>query len=41
MSRVSRASDVFSFGMVMLEMFTGKPVYPGASYAQVQGTASR
>lgn len=41
LSRISRASDVFSFGMVMLEMYTCKPLYPGMKHAQVQGTGPR
>ena len=33
--RVTRASDVYSFGMIMLEMFTGVPVFEGYSSSQV------
>ncbi len=34
--RVTRASDVYSFGMIMLEMFTGVPVFEGYSSSQVR-----
>ena len=34
--RVTRASDVYSFGMIMLEVFTGVPVFEGYSSSQVQ-----
>lgn len=34
-SRVSRASDVYSFGMMMLELFTCKPLFPGLGHFQV------
>ena len=33
--RVTRASDVYSFGMIMLEMFTGVAVFEGFSSSQV------
>ena len=33
--RVTRASDVYSFGMIMLEMFTGVPAFEGYSSSQV------
>ena len=33
--RVTRSSDVYSFGMIMLEMFTGVPVFEGYSSSQV------
>ena len=33
--RVTRASDVYSFGMIMLEVFTGVAVFEGYSSSQV------
>ena len=33
--RVTRASDVYSFGMIMLEMFTGVAVFDGYTCSQV------
>ena len=33
--RVTRASDVYSFSMIMLEMFTGVAVFDGYSSSQV------
>ena len=33
--RVTRASDVYSFAMVALEMITGTPVFEGFSSTQV------
>jgi len=34
--RVTRSSDVYSFGMIMLEMFTGVAVFDGYSSSQVR-----
>jgi serine/threonine protein kinase len=33
--RLTRASDVYSFAMIMLEIFTGKPVFEGYTSSQV------
>ena len=38
--RVTCASDVYSFGMIMLEMFTGVPVFEGYSSSQVSSLGS-
>jgi serine/threonine protein kinase len=34
--RVTRASDVYSFAMIALEMITGAPVFEGFSSTQVR-----
>ncbi|KAK9836028.1 hypothetical protein WJX81_007032 [Elliptochloris bilobata] len=34
-SRVSRESDVYSFGMMMLELYIGQPLFPGLGHPQV------
>ena len=40
--RVSKAADVYSFAMLMLELWTGEIIYRGIMYHQVrtQGGAS-
>jgi len=40
-SRVSRASDVYSFGMMMLELYTCKPLFPGLGHFQVRAASAR
>ncbi len=35
-SRVSRASDIYSFGMMMLELYTCKPLFPGMGHPQAR-----
>lgn len=38
--RITRASDVYSFAMIMLEIFTGEPVFEGYSSSQVNLTST-
>lgn len=35
-SRVSRASDVYGFGLMMLELYTCRPLFPGMGHVQVR-----
>ena len=35
--RVSKAADVYSFAMLMLELWTGDIIYRGIMYHQVKG----